>query len=78
MPGADYQITKLLGLCPSVKRLMMYMQGCFAGGTVLRLAKDLTENNRGSRVLVVCSEITAGGRLGKGWNGGCCSGSGRG
>ncbi|MHA4915533.1 hypothetical protein, partial [Enterococcus faecium] len=37
MPGADYQLTKLLGLKPSVKRLMMYQQGCFAGGTVLRL-----------------------------------------
>ncbi|TXG72535.1 hypothetical protein EZV62_001114 [Acer yangbiense] len=59
MPGADYQFTKLLGLRPSVKRIMMYQQGCFAGGTVLRLAKDLAENNTGARVLVVCSEITA-------------------
>uniref|UniRef100_A0A7N0VM63 Chalcone synthase n=1 Tax=Kalanchoe fedtschenkoi TaxID=63787 RepID=A0A7N0VM63_KALFE len=59
MPGADYQLIKLLGLRPSVKRLMMYQQGCFAGGTVLRLAKDLAENNRGARVLAVCSEITA-------------------
>ncbi|KAH9326215.1 hypothetical protein KI387_006393, partial [Taxus chinensis] len=59
MPGADYQLTKLLGLRPSVKRVMMYQQGCFAGGTVLRVAKDLAENNRGARVLVVCSEITA-------------------
>ncbi|KAF5736662.1 chalcone synthase [Tripterygium wilfordii] len=59
MPGCDYQLTKLLGLRPSVKRLMMYQQGCFAGGTVLRLAKDLAENNKGARVLVVCSEITA-------------------
>ncbi|MCL7052135.1 hypothetical protein MKW94_004377 [Papaver nudicaule] len=59
MPGADYQISKLLGLRPSVKRLMMYQQGCFAGGTVMRLAKDLAENNAGARVLVVCSEITA-------------------
>lgn len=59
MPGADYQLTKLLGLKPSVKRLMMYQQGCFAGGTVLRLAKDLAENNKNARVLVVCSEITA-------------------
>ncbi|XP_010264138.1 PREDICTED: chalcone synthase G-like [Nelumbo nucifera] len=39
MPGADYQLTKLLGLRPSVKRLMMYQQGCFAGGTVLRLLR---------------------------------------
>ncbi|KAJ6852173.1 putative chalcone synthase 1 [Iris pallida] len=59
MPGADYQLTKLLGLRPSVNRLMMYQQGCFAGGTVLRIAKDLAENNRGARVLVVCAEITA-------------------
>ncbi|KAG6478095.1 chalcone synthase 2-like [Zingiber officinale] len=59
MPVADYQITKLLGLRPSVNRYMMYQQGCFAAGTVLRLAKDLAENNRGARVLVVCSEITA-------------------
>ncbi|XP_073125355.1 chalcone synthase-like [Henckelia pumila] len=57
MPGADYQLTKLLGLSSSVKRYMMYQQGCFAGGTVLRLAKDLAENNSGARVLVVCSEI---------------------
>ncbi|KAF5778681.1 putative chalcone synthase [Helianthus annuus] len=59
MPGADYQLTKLLGLRPSVQRFMLYQQGCFAGGTVLRLAKDLAENNKGARVLVVCSEITA-------------------
>ncbi|XP_027193184.1 chalcone synthase 1-like [Cicer arietinum] len=58
MPGADYQLTKLLGLRPYVKRYMMYQQGCFAGGTVLRLAKDLAENNKDARVLVVCSEVT--------------------
>ncbi|KAL0376890.1 UNVERIFIED_CONTAM: Chalcone synthase [Sesamum calycinum] len=59
MPGADYKLTKLLGLSSSVKRYMMYEQGCFAGGTVLRVAKDLAENNAGARVLVVCAEITA-------------------
>lgn len=58
MPGADYQITKLLGLRSNVNRIMLYQQGCFAGGTVLRLAKDLAENNRGARVLAVCSEST--------------------
>ncbi|KAL1817311.1 hypothetical protein DCAR_0521746 [Daucus carota subsp. sativus] len=58
MPSADYQLTKLLGLNHSVKRHMIYLQGCFAGGTVLRLAKDLAENNKGARVLVVCAEIT--------------------
>nr|ALI57117.1 polyketide synthase [Aquilaria crassna] len=59
MPGADYQLTKLLGLRPSVKRTMIYQQGCFAGGTVLRLSKDIAENNKGARILVVCAEITA-------------------
>ncbi|KAI3518504.1 hypothetical protein L1887_07309 [Cichorium endivia] len=60
MPGADYQLTKLLGLSPSVKRVMLYQQGCFVGATILRVAKDLAENNKGARVLVVCSELVAG------------------
>ncbi|XP_073526071.1 uncharacterized protein, partial [Phyllobates terribilis] len=55
-PGSDFQLTKLMGLNPTVKRFMINMQGCFAGGTTLRLAKDLAENNKGARVLVVCSE----------------------
>ncbi|KAG8369722.1 hypothetical protein BUALT_Bualt14G0043400 [Buddleja alternifolia] len=59
MPGADYQLTKLLGLCPSVKRFMMYQQACAGGGMVLRMAKDLAENNAGARILVVCSEIAS-------------------
>ncbi|XP_060173825.1 chalcone synthase J-like [Lycium barbarum] len=58
MPGADYQLTKLLGLSPSIKRFMMYQQGCSGGGAVLRLAKDLAENNKDARILVVCAEIT--------------------
>ncbi|XP_060173813.1 chalcone synthase J-like [Lycium barbarum] len=57
VPGADYQLTRLLGLGPSVKRFMMYQQGCFGGGAALRLAKDLAENNKGARVLIVCAEI---------------------
>ncbi|CAJ1971942.1 unnamed protein product [Sphenostylis stenocarpa] len=56
MPGADFQLTKLLGLNLNVKRYMIYQQGCYAGGTALRLAKDLAENNKGARVLAVCSE----------------------
>ncbi|RVW27746.1 Stilbene synthase 2 [Vitis vinifera] len=58
MPGADYKLSNLLGLETSVRRVMLYHQGCYAGGTVLRTAKDLAENNAGARVLVVCSEIT--------------------
>ncbi|CAD5194045.1 unnamed protein product [Musa acuminata subsp. malaccensis] len=58
MPGSDLQLLKLLGLPMSVSRVMLYNVGCHAGGTALRVAKDLAENNRGARVLAVCSEIT--------------------
>ncbi|EOY09156.1 Chalcone and stilbene synthase family protein [Theobroma cacao] len=57
MPGADHRLTKLLGR-PSVKRVMMYFQGCYAGGTILRMAKDIAESNAGARVLVIISDIT--------------------
>ncbi|EPS69395.1 root-specific chalcone synthase, partial [Genlisea aurea] len=56
MPGADYQLAKLLGLHLTINRFMLYAQGCNGGATVLRLAKDIAENNRGARVLVVCAE----------------------
>ncbi|KAJ0507531.1 putative chalcone synthase [Helianthus annuus] len=59
MPGADFQLTKLLGLSPMVNRLMVYQQGCSSGGMALRLAKDLAENNKDSRVLVVCADSMA-------------------
>ncbi|XP_039143187.1 chalcone synthase-like [Dioscorea cayenensis subsp. rotundata] len=58
MPGADYRLLKLLDLKPNVKRLMFYHLGCYAGGTALRVAKDLAENNKNARVLVVCTEIS--------------------
>jgi chalcone synthase len=58
MPGADRQMLRLLDLPSSIKRSMMYHQNCSGGGTVLRLAKDIAENTRGTRVLVICSEIS--------------------
>ena len=59
MPGADFQLTKLLGLNPNINRFMIYQEGCYASGTFLRLAKDLVENNVDARVPMVCTEITA-------------------
>ena len=59
MPGADFQLTKLLGLNPNINRFMIYQQGCYASGTFLHLAKDLVENNVHARVLMVCAEIIA-------------------
>ncbi|KAJ0078656.1 hypothetical protein Patl1_23401 [Pistacia atlantica] len=46
IPGYDYQIVQLLGLDLSINRVMLYQQGCNGGGTVLRIAKDLAENNK--------------------------------
>jgi predicted naringenin-chalcone synthase len=57
IPGADFEVVKLLGLPPSTRRFMFYQAGCHGGGMALRLAKDLAENNPGARVLVVCSEV---------------------
>nr|WPX05149.1 chalcone synthase [Artocarpus altilis] len=57
MPGADHELIHSLGLNKSIKRIMLFQQGCFAGGAVLRIAKDIAENNPGSRVLIVCSEM---------------------
>ncbi|KAI4998586.1 hypothetical protein ZWY2020_053928 [Hordeum vulgare] len=59
MPGADFELVKLLGLPLSTRRFMMYQAGCHGGGISLPLAKDLAENNPGARVLIVCSEVTA-------------------
>ncbi|KAF7047210.1 hypothetical protein CFC21_056160 [Triticum aestivum] len=58
MPGADLRLASLLGLAPSVPRTMLYLNGCNSGSTALRVAKDIAENNRGARVLVVCAELT--------------------
>ncbi|XP_044475922.1 chalcone synthase 2-like [Mangifera indica] len=58
MPGYDYQIVQLLGLDLSIKRVMLYQQGCNGGGTILRIAKDLAENTKDARVLIVCVEVT--------------------
>src|SRR6185369_10195067 len=37
---------------------MLQLNGCSAGCAALHQAKDLAENNRGARVLVVCVELT--------------------
>ncbi|XP_078165984.1 stilbene synthase 3-like [Carex rostrata] len=58
LPGPDCEIVNLLGLESTVNRYMLYHNGCYAGGTVIRLAKDLAENNPGARVLAICSEST--------------------
>eukprot|EP00249_Psilotum_nudum_P020125 c27576_g1_i1 orf=1215-2447(-) len=59
IPGADVALVKSLGLRENVNRVMLYMLGCYAGVTALRIAKDLAENNPSSRILICCSELSA-------------------
>lgn len=55
--GTDEWLAALLGLRATVQRTILYMHGCSASCSALRLAKDIAENNHGVRVLVACTEV---------------------
>ncbi|XP_073102052.1 type III polyketide synthase B isoform X1 [Elaeis guineensis] len=57
-PGGDLHLALGLGLSPDVRRIMLSFTGCSGGVAGLRVAKDLAENNPGSRVLLATSETT--------------------
>ncbi|XP_074275627.1 type III polyketide synthase B [Silene latifolia] len=58
LPGGDLYLAKGLGLSPETNRVMLYFSGCSGGVAGLRVAKDIAENNPGSRVLLATSETT--------------------
>ncbi|KAK2381341.1 Chalcone and stilbene synthase family protein [Trifolium repens] len=58
LPGGDLYLSKGLGLNPKIQRTMLYFSGCSGGVAGLRVAKDIAENNPGSRVLLATSETT--------------------
>ncbi|XP_018815343.1 type III polyketide synthase B-like [Juglans regia] len=58
LPGGDLYLAKGLGLSPETQRVMLYFVGCSGGVAGLRVAKDIAENNPGSRVLLATSETT--------------------
>ncbi|KAL8195994.1 hypothetical protein R6Q57_024994 [Mikania cordata] len=58
LPGGDLYLASELGLRNDVNRVMLYFLGCYGGVTGLRIAKDIAENNPGSRVLLTTSETT--------------------
>ncbi|KAJ4964951.1 hypothetical protein NE237_016800 [Protea cynaroides] len=58
LPGGDLYLAKGLELSPDVQRVMLYFMGCSGGVAGLRVAKDIAENNPGSRVLLATSETT--------------------
>ncbi|XP_057980512.1 type III polyketide synthase A-like [Malania oleifera] len=58
LPGGDLYLASELGLRRDVRRIMLYFLGCYGGVTGLRVAKDIAENNPGSRILLTTSETT--------------------
>ncbi|XP_073000797.1 type III polyketide synthase A-like isoform X2 [Typha latifolia] len=58
LPGGDLHLAARLGLRSDVGRVMLYFLGCYGGVAGLRVAKDIAENNPGSRVLLATSETT--------------------
>jgi len=56
IPGADLMIARKLGLHPTVQRVCLYQTGCWGGGSVMRIARNLAESAKGARVLVVVAE----------------------
>ncbi|KAL2460872.1 Type III polyketide synthase A [Abeliophyllum distichum] len=58
LPGGDLYLASELRLRNDVGRVMLYFLGCYGGVTGLRVAKDIAENNPGSRVLLTTSETT--------------------
>ncbi|KAK3002652.1 hypothetical protein RJ639_019956 [Escallonia herrerae] len=58
LPGGDLHLASELGLRTDVGRVMLYFLGCYGGVTGLRVAKDIAENNPGSRILLATSETT--------------------
>ncbi|XP_061343712.1 type III polyketide synthase B [Gastrolobium bilobum] len=58
LPGGDLYLARGLGLSPNTQRIMLYFVGCSGGVAGLRVAKDIAENNPGSRVLLATSETT--------------------
>ncbi|KAG6777938.1 hypothetical protein POTOM_017780 [Populus tomentosa] len=58
LPGGDLYLAGGLGLSPETQRVMLCFSGCSGGVAGLRVAKDIAENNPGSRVLLATSETT--------------------
>ncbi|XP_006854881.2 type III polyketide synthase B [Amborella trichopoda] len=58
LPGGDIYLARGIGLNPEANRVMLYFMGCSGGVAGLRVAKDIAENNPGSRVLLATTETT--------------------
>lgn len=61
MLSTNDELLNLLHLSPTVDGHMLYHFGCYGGGIILRLAKDVSQNIPSARILAFCSEITVAG-----------------
>uniref|UniRef100_A0A0E0KZS8 Chalcone/stilbene synthase N-terminal domain-containing protein n=1 Tax=Oryza punctata TaxID=4537 RepID=A0A0E0KZS8_ORYPU len=50
-PSTDLKLASLLGLHPSISRIILNLLDCSGGGRALQLTKELVENNHDARVL---------------------------
>lgn len=57
-PGTDQRIAALLGLSPSVERLLVGYMGCYAAIVALRSARHIVRSDPDARVLVICVELS--------------------
>lgn len=58
-PGIDQRLVTMLGLSPSVERLMVGYMGCYAAIVALRSARHIVRSEPDARVLVICVELSS-------------------
>lgn len=58
-PGIDQKLVTMLGLDPTVERLMVGYMGCYAAIVALRSARHIVRSEPNARVLVVCVELSS-------------------
>lgn len=59
MPAIDIRIASLFKLSPTVHRTTISFHGCTATSNAFRVAKDIAENNRIARILVICADMVS-------------------
>jgi predicted naringenin-chalcone synthase len=57
LPGLDVMVAERLDLGKQVVRVPLTFLGCAAGLTAIRMAKNIAEQDRNAKVLIVCVEL---------------------
>ncbi len=56
-PGLELQLMEAMGLRANISHTAINFMGCYAAVHGLKMANDIVNANRGSKVLVVCTEL---------------------